>query len=90
VAWLALFAAGLLIGAGIILGWGVIGLCVAVFRFFLTPPARAPAGNPCGTCIELQALWNSMSWIEKAASFLNFVAASAICIATGCGALALL
>jgi hypothetical protein len=81
------FALGALIGAGIILVWGVVGFFVAVFRFFLTPPAPPPPGTPCGPCIELQELWDSMSWIEKGASFLNFVAASLICIATGCAAL---
>jgi hypothetical protein len=81
------FALGLLIAAGVILVWGVIGFIVAVFRYFITPPAPPPPGTPCAGCIELQELWNSMSGLEKFASLLNFVAASAICFATGCAAL---
>ena len=83
----AAFALGLLIGACIILAWGVIGFVVAAIRFFLTPPAPPPPGTPCAGCIELQELWNSMSWPEKVASLANFATASALCFVTGCGSL---
>jgi hypothetical protein len=80
-------AVGFLIGACILLAWGLIGLAVAAIRFFLTPPATPPAGTPCAECIELQELWDSMSWLEKAASLGNFVVSATICWATGCGGL---
>ena len=74
--------------AAAFLAWSIIGFVVAVFRYFLTPPAPAP-GDPCDPCIQLQELWNSMSWMERTASFFNFLVASGLCAATGCGALTL-
>jgi hypothetical protein len=67
----------------------VIGFFVAIIRFFVTPPAAPPPGAPCATCIELQELWDSMSMLEKVASFGNFLGASAVCLVTGCGGLTL-
>jgi hypothetical protein len=80
-------ALGLLIGAAIIGLWAVVGFVVAVTRYIVTPPP--PAAGPCATCTRLQALWNSMPIWEKGAALANFVAASVICAATGCGFLAL-
>jgi len=85
-AFLAGAALGFLIAGCILLAWGLIGFAVATFRFFLTPPATPPAGQ-CADCIELQDLWDSMSWLEKGASLGNFMVAATICWATGCGGL---
>jgi hypothetical protein len=86
---LSAFALGLRIGALLVLAWATIGFVVAVIRFFLTPPPPPPPGLPCSTCTQLQELWDSMSWLEKAASAADFAAASAICFLTGCGWLGL-
>jgi hypothetical protein len=78
-------AIGGLIGGGLILAWSLAGFVVAVVAYVRAPPPGPAPGAPCSNCIRLQNLWNSMSWAEKAASMLNFMLASTVCRATGCG-----
>ncbi len=78
---------GMLIVGAVFFALAVAGAVIAAIRYVVTPPP--PAGGGCGGCVQLQALWNSMSWLEKAATLPNFVAASYICEALGCGGLIL-
>jgi hypothetical protein len=88
------FALGLLIGAVLILAWSGAGFFVAITHYLIhkPPPAAPPVAvqaPDCSVCNDLHGLWNDMSFWEKVAALPNFVAASIICAAKGCGGIPL-
>ena len=88
------FAIGFLIGATLLLAWSGFGLFVAFTHYLLRkPPPSAPpvaAQAPdCSVCNDLHGLWDDMEFWEKVAALPNFVAASIICAAKGCGGIPL-
>jgi len=74
---------GLVLGLAIIVVWSGVGFLVAVFEFYNQPPRR-PATGACGTCSDLQALWNSLNGFEKLLAFPNFFLAKVVCDSQGC------
>jgi len=91
---LAGIALGFLLGAVVILAWSGIGFFVAVAHFLiLKPPPAAPPvavqAPDCGACNDLHGLWNDMNFWEKVAALPNFMVASVICAAKGCGGIPL-
>jgi len=78
------FAAPILLGVAVgILIYSIVGFVVAVFAYYTQPP-RDPSTGACGTCSDLQALWDSMNTFEKIASYLNFAVAKWICDSQSC------
>ena len=87
-------ALGVLIVAVAVLVWSSVGFFVAFTHYLLRKPA--PAAPPvavqapdCSVCNDLHGLWNDMSFWEKVAALPNFVVASIICAAKGCGGIPL-
>ena len=73
----------LVVGAVLSVALSMVGFWVGAARYVIDPPP--PQTGPCATCVELQLLWNSMTFTERCLCGANFAAASAVCFATGCG-----
>jgi len=74
---------GMVLCLSVLLAWSIVGLVVVAFAYY-TQPRRRTSTGACGTCSDLQALWESMNWFDKIAAFPNYVVAKLICDSRGC------
>jgi hypothetical protein len=84
------FTLGLLVAA--VAALAVLGIAVTIFRWVQTPPPPPPPATTgfCVGCAAMQALWDNMTFLEKAMAFPSYTAASYLCEIAGCPRLLLI